>query len=97
MAMQTWNGTNYDTMLIYGVNNDNTFACTFTPPTGMTEFIDTGGAGGVYGAYQAIASTGATGTRTATPSSSGNCAQQMVALREATAPPSNTTNFFGLM
>lgn len=88
--------TTSNTMLIYGVNNDNTFACTFTPPTGMTEFIDTGGAGGVYGAYQAIASTGATGTRTATPSSSGNSAQQMVALREATAPPSNTTNFFRL-
>lgn len=86
-----------NTMLVYGGYNDNAANTVFSAPGGMTMSVDTGGFGSVGGMYGVQSSAGATGTRTMAQAPPVLGASAMVALREATAPPSNTTNFFGFM
>ena len=65
-----------------------------TPPAGMTEVYDASSSPRIQLSTQAIASTGATGTRTATGSSNTISNNLTVSLYEQTPPPASITGSY---
>lgn len=87
--------TEDNTMLVYLAACDNTPSGTWTPPTGMTEAVDTASTATVTIAYESRATAGSTGTRAATcTETAGAKGAFLVALKEAHIAWENLTLFW---